>query len=73
VIEAAGWKIERVSYMNLPGIAAWFTAGRIFRKTNIAPGETRTYDRLVVPWLSKLETIFPPPIGSNLVAIAKKT
>lgn len=73
VIEAAGWKIERVSYMNFPGIAAWFMAGRILRKTNIAPGDARTYDRLVVPWLSKLETLIPPPIGSNLVAIAKKT
>jgi phospholipid N-methyltransferase len=72
VIEAAGWKIERLSYMNLPGIAAWFIAGRILRKTNIASGDARTYDRLVVPWLSKLETIIPPPIGSNLVAIAKK-
>ena len=72
VIEAAGWKIERLSYMNFPGIAAWFMAGRVLRKTNIAPGDARTYDRLVVPWLSRLETIVPPPIGSNLVAIAKK-
>jgi hypothetical protein len=73
VIEAAGWKIERVSYMNFPGIAAWFMAGRIFRKTNIAASDARTYDRFVVPWLSRLESIVPPPIGSNLVAIAKKS
>ena len=73
VIESAGWKVERVSYMNLPGIAAWFMAGRILRKTNIAASDARTYDRLVVPWISRLETLIPPPIGSNLVAIAKKT
>ena len=72
VIEAAGWKVERVSYMNFPGIAAWFTAGRILKKTNIAASDARTYDRFVVPWLSRLESIVPPPIGSNLVAIAKK-
>src|ERR1019366_4781409 len=72
VIEAAGWKVERVSYMNFPGIAAWFTAGRILKKTNIAASDARTYDRFVVPWLSRLESIVPPPIGSNLVVIAKK-
>jgi 2-polyprenyl-3-methyl-5-hydroxy-6-metoxy-1,4-benzoquinol methylase len=26
VIEKAGWKPRRISYMNLPGIAAWFMA-----------------------------------------------
>lgn len=73
VIESAGWKVERISYMNLPGIAAWFMAGRILKKTSIAAGDTRAYDRLVIPWLSRLESVLPPPIGSNLVAIATKT
>jgi SAM-dependent methyltransferase len=72
VIEAAGWKMQRVSYMNFPGIAAWFLAGRILRKTSVTARDAKTYDRLVVPWLSRLETAVPPPIGSNLVAIATK-
>lgn len=42
VIQAAGWKVERISYMNFPGIAAWFMAGRILKKTTIAPGDART-------------------------------
>ena len=73
VMESSGWTVERVSYMNFPGIAAWFLAGRVLKKTNIAAGDARTYDRFVVPWLSRLESVVPPPIGSNLVAIAKKT
>jgi SAM-dependent methyltransferase len=72
VIERAGWKPRRISYMNMPGIAAWFVAGRVMRKTNIAPSETKAYDRLVVPILSKVESVIRPPIGSNLVAIATK-
>lgn len=72
VIEGAGWKPVRVSYMNLPGIAAWFMAGRVLRKTSIATKDAKTYDRLVVPWLSRLESMVEPPIGSNLVAIARK-
>lgn len=71
-IEAAGWKPLRVSYMNMPGIVAWFTAGRILRKTSIAAGDAKAYDRLVVPWLSRLESIIEPPIGANLLAVATK-
>ena len=57
---------------NMPGIAAWFTAGRILRKTTIAARDAKTYDRLVVPWLSRLESMIEPPIGANLLAVARK-
>jgi SAM-dependent methyltransferase len=73
VIEAAGWRPRRISYMNFPGIAAWFMAGRVMKKTNIAVSEAKTYDRLVVPILSRVESMIEPPIGSNLVAIARKS
>jgi 2-polyprenyl-3-methyl-5-hydroxy-6-metoxy-1,4-benzoquinol methylase len=72
VISAAGWQPRRISYMNLPGIAAWFMAGRILKKNVINPNDAKAYDRLVVPWLSRLESAVPPPIGSNLIAIARK-
>jgi SAM-dependent methyltransferase len=72
VIEKAGWKPRRISYMNMPGIAAWFMAGRVMKKTNIAPAETRAYDRLVVQILSKVESLIEAPIGSNLVAISTR-
>jgi SAM-dependent methyltransferase len=73
VIAKAGWSPRRVSYMNFPGIAAWFMAGRVMKKTSIAVNEAKTYDRLVVPILSRVETMIEPPIGSNLVAIATKS
>ncbi|MEO8577017.1 MAG: class I SAM-dependent methyltransferase, partial [Gemmatimonadales bacterium] len=72
VIESSGWNVKRITYMNLPGIAAWFVAGRILNKTSISPSDAKAYDRLVVPWLSRVESVIPPPIGSNLVAIATK-
>jgi len=72
VIQRSGWQPRRISYMNFPGIAAWFMAGRIMKKTSVAPADAKAYDRLVIPWLSRLEAVVPPPIGSNLVAIATK-
>ena len=71
-IEKAGWIPRRITYMNLPGIAAWFMAGRILRKTSIAPNDAKAYDRLMIPWISRLEALMPPPIGSNLIAIATR-
>ena len=71
-IEGAGWKPARISYMNFPGIAAWFIAGRVLRRTSIAARDAKTYDSLVVSWLSRLESIIEPPIGSNLIAIARR-
>lgn len=71
-IESAGWRPLRIAYMNLPGIAAWFMAGRVLRKTSIAPSDAKAYDRLVVPWISRLEQLVPPPIGSNIIAIATR-
>jgi SAM-dependent methyltransferase len=72
VIEAAGWRVRRLRYMNFAGIAAWFVAGRVLRKTSIAPRDAKAYDRFVVPWLSRVESLVPPPIGSNLLAVATK-
>lgn len=73
VIEGAGWNPLRVSYMNMPGIAAWFVAGRVFRKQAISSRDARTYDRFVVPFLARVESLIGPPIGSNLVAIATRS
>jgi SAM-dependent methyltransferase len=71
-IEGAGWSTVRISYMNLPGIAAWFVAGRILRKDGITARDARAYDRFVVPIVSRIETMIEPPVGSNLLAIARK-
>lgn len=73
VIESSGWSVKRITYMNLPGIAAWFLAGRVLRKTHIAPADAKAYDRLVVPLISRVESVITPPIGANLVAIAVKS
>jgi hypothetical protein len=47
-------------------------AGRVMRKTSINARDAKAYDSLVVPWLSRLESILEPPIGSNLIAIATR-
>lgn len=68
----AGFEIERLHYMNLIGIAGWFVAGRVMRRTTLGRGQVRFYDRWVIPWLRRLESFAHPPLGQSLLAVARK-
>jgi SAM-dependent methyltransferase len=68
----AGFEIEQLHYMNLVGIAGWFVAGRIMRRTTLGRGQVRFYDRWVIPWLRRLESVVHPPLGQSLLAVARK-
>jgi SAM-dependent methyltransferase len=71
-LQHAGFHIEQLRYMNLPGVAAWYFAGKILRQTTLRPGSVRFYDHWVVPWWSKLEGKWAPPVGQSLLAVAVK-
>lgn len=68
----AGFEIEALHYLNMVGVAAWFVAGRILRRTTLKQGQVRFYDRFVIPWLRRIESLVRPPIGQSLLAIARK-
>jgi SAM-dependent methyltransferase len=68
----AGFHIERLHYLNLPGVISWFMAGKIFRWRTLQPKSVRTYDRWVVPWISRIERYWKPGIGQSLVAVGRK-
>jgi len=71
-LTAAGFELRHLRFVNLPGVAAWWLSGKILRRKTIAPGAVRFYDRWIFrPW-SHLEDIFAPPLGQNLLAIARR-
>ena len=72
LVETAGWRIERLGYMNMPGILPWFVAGRLLGRTSIGGTEAKLYDRLVVPVTAAIEDRVSIPIGQSLLAIARK-
>jgi hypothetical protein len=67
-----GFLLETLRYFNLPGVASWFLAGRVLRRRTLRASDVRFYDRWIVPWLSKLERMWEPPLGQNLLAIARR-
>jgi len=68
---AAGYQIEHISYMNLLGIFGWLWNNRIIKRREESPAQIIFYDRFIVPWLSRLERLFHPPVGLSLICIAK--
>jgi len=59
-------------YFNMPGIVPWFVAGRVLRVKSVRRSVVQRYDRWIMPWVSKVEQKWAPPIGQGLVAIARK-
>jgi len=71
-LSQSGFQTVSLRYFNLPGVLSWFIAGRVLRRVTISPREVRIFDRAVMPWLSKVERFWEPPMGQSLVVVARK-
>jgi SAM-dependent methyltransferase len=71
-LSAAGFHVVAAKFMNMPGIVSWFIAGRVLRRTTLNRSAVRIYDRYIVPVIAKAEALCPPPVGQNLLLIARK-
>ena len=69
VVESAGFRIDRLHYFDIAGILPWFVVFRLLRMETI-PSAVGLYDGLVVPVMSRLESLLRPPIGKNLLMVA---
>ncbi|MCC6356803.1 MAG: class I SAM-dependent methyltransferase [Verrucomicrobiae bacterium] len=72
VIENAGFQIRALRYFDIAGVIPWFVLFRVFRLRCFTPGQVTLFDRLVVPVLRRAETLMAPPIGKNLVCVARR-
>lgn len=66
---AAGISIERLHYVNAPGLLAWFLGMRLLKMTPRDGMLVRLWDRLVVPAARTVETHVAPPFGQSLLAV----
>ncbi|MDE3241319.1 MAG: class I SAM-dependent methyltransferase [Nitrospirota bacterium] len=72
MLDRIGYETVDLRYFNLLGVGPWLVAGRILQRQTLHPKAVRLYDRWVLPWLLKLESCWPPPIGQSLLAVARK-
>jgi hypothetical protein len=57
--------------MNALGILGWYVNGKVLKRSIIPEKQLASYNR-IIPFVKKMERIFPPPCGQSLIAIAEK-
>ncbi len=71
LVQGSGFAVETIRYFDLLGVLPWFFLGRVRRMREFSPRWARLYDRLVVPIARAIEKYFKPPLGKNLICIAR--
>jgi SAM-dependent methyltransferase len=70
VMEAAGFDVEHLRWMNLLGIPGWFLNSRLLRRRAMPPLQLRLFDA-VAPLLASAESRVELPIGLGLFAVGR--
>ena len=70
--ESVGLEVARLNFMNSIGFFAWWANSHLLRRTEQSTGQIGVFDKLVVPVLSRVESILPPPFGQSLFAVLRK-
>ena len=71
LLRDAGYRVESLRYMNLPGILGWFLNGRVLRR-QLLPRPQLALFNLLGPLFERAERLAPPPRGQSLLAICRK-
>jgi len=69
--EEAGLQVERIHYVNAPGLVAWFVGMRLLRMTPSDGPTVRVWDRVVVPAARAAERRVRPPFGQSVFAVGR--
>lgn len=70
--DASGLNIRRMHYVNMAGFFGWWVNAHLLKLQAQSPGQIEFFDRYVVPPLSRIEGVVPPPFGQSLFAVFEK-
>jgi SAM-dependent methyltransferase len=68
---AACLEIRKLRYVNAIGFFGWWINAHLLRRTTQSESQIHLFDRLV-PVISRVESILPPPFGQSLFAVLEK-
>jgi SAM-dependent methyltransferase len=66
---AAGVRVKRARYLNTVGFFGWWFNARVLRREAQSGRQIEFFDRYIVPVLSRVEQIVPPPFGQSLFVV----
>ena len=71
-VTGAGFKIEKLHFFDFAGVFPWWLLNTMMGKTSFHAPSLRVYDRYVVPVTRRFESLLRPPLGKNLILVARK-
>lgn len=71
-IESAGFTVVSIKYFDAMGILPWWFSFKVLKIKYLNNGQSKVYDKWIVPITRFMERIIPPMAGKNLIVIAKK-
>lgn len=71
VVEEAGFGVTRARYFDVAGIIPWYV-NFVLLRNSIGSRSVSLYDRLVVPVMRVAEGLIAPPLGKNVLLVARK-
>jgi SAM-dependent methyltransferase len=64
--------VRKLHYVNSIGFFLWGASSRLIRQRAVTAQQIGLFDALVAPWLSRVESVWPPPFGQTLFAVLEK-
>ena len=71
LIEQAGLSIIKVKYFDIVGIIPWYINFVLF-KNSLSGDSVSYYDNFIIPPMRFIEQLMVPPVGKNILLVAKK-
>lgn len=71
LVERSGFCVLKARYFDVAGVLPWYV-NFVLLKNNIGGGGVALYDKLVVPAMRVVEGLKAPPIGKNVLLVARR-
>lgn len=68
----AGLEVERLHYLNAPGLLVWYTVVKLLKQRPKEGLGLTLYDKLMVPVVRAVEKLVRPPFGQSVFAVARR-
>jgi len=69
-VRRAGFNVVECRWFDIAGVLPWWFSYRLLGRS-VTPGAVGLYDRFVVPVMRRIESAVPPPVGKNLLLVAR--
>jgi hypothetical protein len=71
-VAQSGGEVTLCQYFDLFGVLPWFVLNKLMGATRFNPSFVHVHDKFIVPISRAAEHTISPPIGKNLILVARR-